>query len=265
MESTEMQVVQESSMSMKQVTDRVNTVHQILEKVMQGPSKENPNGVHYGVIPGCGKKMVLLKPGADLLAMTFRLVPKFDVERIELENGHREYNVTCTMCGPDGTMLGQGVGSASTMETKYRYRWEGGKWVDGKKVGAVRVENTDIADVYNTVLKIAKKRSHIDTTLTVTGAADLFTQDMIDEDAPKGQDREPIAPTQRKSEQAEPEGEPIISDAQRNRLWAIFKKSEMTEENLKAIVFSHSGVQSTKEVPKAKYEVICAEVEAYKA
>ena len=62
------------------------------------------------------------------------------------------------MYGPDGGMLGQGVGSASTMEKKYRYRT-----VNGKKV-----ENEDIADVYNTVLKMAKKRAHIDATLTVT-------------------------------------------------------------------------------------------------
>jgi hypothetical protein len=59
------------------------------------------------------------------------------------------------------------------MEKKYRYRKDG----DGGKI-----ENEDIADVYNTVLKIAKKRAHIDATLTVTGAADLFTQDLIDED-----------------------------------------------------------------------------------
>jgi len=153
-------------LSLKQVTDRVNLVHQILEKVMK-------KGTHYGTVPGCGDKSVLFKPGADLLAMTFRLVPQFSVERTDLPNGHREYNVSCTMYSPEGTMLGQGVGSASTMETKYRYR---------KDSSGNRIENEDIADVYNTVLKISKKRAHIDGTLTVTGAADIFTQDVIDDD-----------------------------------------------------------------------------------
>ena len=129
--------------------------------------------------------MVLLKPGADVLAMTFRLVPQFKVERSDMENGHREFDVTCSMFGPSGELLGQGVGSASTMEKKYRYRKE--YCEDGKKTDSYgkrynNVENEDIADVYNTVLKIAKKRAHIDATLTVTGAADLFTQDLIDED-----------------------------------------------------------------------------------
>jgi hypothetical protein len=155
-----------ATLTLKNVKDRVNLVHNILETVMK-------KGTHYGEVPGCGKKMVLLKPGADVLAMTFRLVPRFVVERTDLENGHREYSVTCTMTGPSGEVLGQGVGSASTMEKKYRYR----KDDSGKKI-----ENEDIADVYNTVLKIAKKRAHIDATLTVTGAADLFTQDLIDED-----------------------------------------------------------------------------------
>lgn len=162
-------VVKSASMSLKQVTDRVNLVHQVLEKVM----KKN---THYGTVPGCGAKMVLLKPGADVLAMTFRLVPQFAISRNDLTDGHREYDVTCSMYGAGGELLGQGVGSASTMEKKYRYRWEG----DGHN--RKKIENEDIADVYNTVLKIAKKRAHIDATLTVTGAADLFTQDLIDED-----------------------------------------------------------------------------------
>jgi hypothetical protein len=228
-----------AAMSLKQVTDRVNLVHQVLEKVMIGPSKANPNGVHYGTVPGCGKKKVLFKPGADLLAMTFRLVPKFDVIRKDLDGGHREYDVTCSMYGPGGELLGQGVGSCSTMEKKYRYRggegddtgnpvppafWDlkragkldeakqliGGKGFSAKKTDegewhifettGEREENQDIADVYNTVLKMAKKRAQIDATLTVTGAADMFTQDLIDEEDPgsgKAQhpDRPPIAPT----------------------------------------------------------------------
>lgn len=190
-------VVRSETMSLKQVTDRVNMVHQILEKVMQ-------KNTHYGTVPGCGSKMVLLKPGADVLAMTFRLVPQFKVERTDLGGGHREFDVTCSMFGPDGSLLGQGVGSASTMEGKYRYRKhycpEGDK-KDSYGKTFKRIENEDIADVYNTVLKIAKKRAHIDATLTVTGAADLFTQDLIEnEDEP--QKPEIKMPTEKPKESA---------------------------------------------------------------
>lgn len=186
METTEAITTVEKSeaMSLKQVTDRVNLVHQVLEKVMH-------KGTHFGTVPGCGDKMVLLKPGADVLAMTFRLVPQFKVDRTDMENGHREFDVTCSMFGPAGELLGQGVGSASTMEKKYRYR---------KDAKGNKIENEDIADVYNTVLKIAKKRAHIDATLTVTGAADLFTQDLIDEDdEPR---KAPAMPTAKKEDPA---------------------------------------------------------------
>ena len=150
------------AMTLKGVVDRVNIIHQVMEKVMKP-------GVHFGRAFGGSNKDVLLKPGADLLAMTFRLAPEYRVERHELPDGHREYEVVCIMRGPDGTVVGEGVGSASTMEKKYRYRKDG-------------TENDCIADVYNTVLKISKKRAHVDATLTCTGASDMFTQDLIEED-----------------------------------------------------------------------------------
>ena len=178
------------SMSLKQVSDRVNMIHSVLQKVMK-------NGTHYGTVPGCGAKKVLLKPGADLLAMTFRLVPSFKVETIDLPNLHKEYSVTCTMSAPDGAMLGQGVGSASTMEKKYRYRKDE---FNGK------IENEDIADVYNTVLKMAKKRAHIDATLTVTGAADIFTQDIIEGSDEAAGGEAPIAEPKAKPRHADSGG-----------------------------------------------------------
>jgi len=172
--------------------------------------------VHYGVIPGTGTKPTLLKAGAEKLSLTFRLRPKFTIERLDLSDGHRELIVTCNMYNSAGGHEGQGVGSCSTMESKYRWRKEertcptcgkaaiikgkaeygggwlcwakkegcGGKWADGaqeiesQQVG--RVENPDIADVYNTVLKMAKKRAQVDATLTATAASDLFTQDVED-------------------------------------------------------------------------------------
>ena len=187
MSENETQIVKHAPMNLSEITARVNLVHDVLHKVMQ-------KGTHYGTVPHCGDRMVLLKPGADLLAMTFRLVPQFQIDRRDVGGGHYECSVTCSMYSATGELLGQGVGSASTLEKKYRYRWEG----EGRD--RRQVENPDIADVYNTVLKIAKKRAHIDATLTVTGAADLFTQDLIDidEDTPI---RQPIkATTERKAE-----------------------------------------------------------------
>ena len=174
---------QQQNMTVRQMAERVNLVHEALRTVMK-------KGTHYGTVPGCGVKNVLLKPGADVLATMFRLVPKYDVSTNFMENGHREYTVTCSMFTSSGELLGEGVGSASTMEKKYRWR---------KDESGNPIENEDIADTYNTVLKVGKKRAHIDATLTVTGAADIFTQDLIDEDEKEKKPREAVKmPTAKK-------------------------------------------------------------------
>ena len=82
-------------------------------------------GIHYGnVIPGVDKPM-LLKPGAEKLCLTFRFAPSYDIRRQDLEGGHREYEIVCTLRHQVTEMvLGQGVGSASTLESKWRFRWE---------------------------------------------------------------------------------------------------------------------------------------------
>lgn len=43
-----------------------------------------------------------------------------------------------------------------------------------------KVENSNPADVFNTVLKIAKKRAFVDATITATASSDFFTQDLED-------------------------------------------------------------------------------------
>jgi hypothetical protein len=155
-------------MTVADVNARVQLVRDVLQNVMQRDH-------HYGSVPGA-KGVVLFKAGAEKLAMVFRLAPAFEIHRTELPNGHREYEVTCTMTHiGSGTNLGSGVGACSTMEKKYRYRYEG----EGKK--RTRVENPDLADTYNTVLKMAKKRAQIDATLTVTGASDIFAPELEDE------------------------------------------------------------------------------------
>ena len=146
------------------VSDLEAQVHKI-QAVMKNVMQE---GQHYGTIPGTNKP-TLLKPGAEKLNLTFRLAPTHEVTKNDLPNGHREVTVICTLTHiPTGQVFGQGVGSCSTMEGKYRYR----------KRGDERIENPDLADQYNTVLKMAKKRALVDATLTATAASDIFTQDI---------------------------------------------------------------------------------------
>jgi hypothetical protein len=102
-----------------QIQSQVNLIQEVMKAVMK-------DGEHYGVIPGCGDKLVLLKPGAEKLMFTFRLVPDPEVEVFDLYHptiqGHREYRTKVKIYTQGGVYLGGGVGSCSTMEGKYRFR-----------------------------------------------------------------------------------------------------------------------------------------------
>lgn len=228
-------------MEVNEVIHQAAVIQKVLETVMQRDQ-------HYGVIPGTGDKPSLLKPGAEKIAETFRLAPRYHLEVADMGRGHRDYAIRCELFYiPTGNFVGEGVGSCSTMESKYRYRdaseptgqpvprdyWKerdqsliGGKGFRAKKIDGewqiVRVterqENPDIADVYNTVLKMAKKRALVDAVLTATAASDIFTQDVEDmadnggarpETAPAPQQQRPAAqraPAQRPSaQQARPQ------------------------------------------------------------
>src|SRR5512147_1066355 len=197
----------------KQVVAQVNLIQQVMRDVMHKDE-------HYGTIPGTNKP-TLLKPGAEKLCLTFRLAPTYDTLERDLGGGHREYRITCHLTSiQTGVLIGDGLGICSTMESKYRYRhsepedtgvpvpgkyWEArkaneiakmqeiiggkdfmvkkneaGQWTIHKK-SAAKVENADIADTYNTVLKMAKKRAMVDAAITATGASDIFTQDLEEE------------------------------------------------------------------------------------
>ena len=109
---------QPMEMSVKDVVGQAQKVLEIMRQTMR-------EGIHYGaVIPGTNKRS-LLKPGAERLCLTFRLAPSFNIRGQDLDGGHREYEIVCTLRHqPTDMVLGEGVGCCSTMESKYRWRWE---------------------------------------------------------------------------------------------------------------------------------------------
>lgn len=214
-----------ATISVDELTGRLDTITEARDAAMD-------QGVHYGEIPGVDKQ-TLLKPGAEVLCTLFQFDPQPEVDVINLEGEHREYRVTGSLYHiPTGNRVGGGVGSCSTKEKKYRYRYideqkevpvpsafwdtydkdadetmadadfslleeelaangvdmpEGGeagvtKNDDGEWRITVKAkgENPDIADTYNTCLKMAKKRWLVDAVLTATAASEMFTQDVED-------------------------------------------------------------------------------------
>lgn len=187
-------------MTVDEMTAQVRLIQSVMKDVMH--DKE-----HYGTIPGCGDKPTLLKPGAEKLMFTFRFAPRIEVTEKDMGRGHREYSIKVSIYSKSGDFLGDGVGSASTMESKWKYRtqntgkevpkeyWEnrdsallGGSQYSTRKINnkwmiLEKIEHDNPADYYNTCLKMGKKRAMVDAVLTCTAASDIFTQD-IEEMAP---------------------------------------------------------------------------------
>ena len=66
-------------LSVDAVVERKRKIMEVLNKVMH-------EGHHYGTIPGCGDKPTLFKAGAEVLATTFGLAPRFEIVQSDLPN-----------------------------------------------------------------------------------------------------------------------------------------------------------------------------------
>lgn len=193
MEGQLVTVSENKPLTVVEIQSQINTIQQVLRNVMQ-------NEVHYGVVPGCGDKPSLLKPGAEKIMATFRLSADPIVEDLSTDDCRR-YRVACRIIASDGRLVGTGVGECSSDEEKYKWRkavcdeefdetmddrkrnkWSSyyDKYTKKKTTSQIKQIRTNPADIANTVLKMAKKRALIDGVLTATAASDLFTQDIED-------------------------------------------------------------------------------------
>lgn len=174
-------------------------------------------GVDYGNIPGV-KNPSLFKPGAEKLCQLFMLVPEIEYDETYHDDGHYTVVARCFLRHvPSDNRMGPQPGLCTTRETKYAYRkaepvcpdcgaeavlkskdrdeyfcWRkrggcghtfqpgtpGYQQIASQPAG--EVANTKLADSYNTVLRMAAKRALVAATLSVTGASEVFTQDVED-------------------------------------------------------------------------------------
>jgi len=286
----ETQVTQLSGnvMSIAEVKKQLATIQSLMQEIMI-------EGEHYGIIPGCKKKSIY-KSGAELIGFTFRLRPEYEIDMTELSEGHREYRVICRLYNINtGISWGEGVGSCSTMEPKYRYRggqvestgnpvpreyWKlkeknpdeaqkliGGKgfstkkiegrWEIVEKVAGEKIENPDIADQYNTVLKMAKKRAYNDSILTTTAASNFYMQladitgdddDDITDDGKNGKNqngkKEKMEVQQNEVEQAKKEADRKLTPEEKEHLSAFSIATLGSLASLNAFIHQQSKGKS---------------------
>lgn len=193
--------------------------YQAMKEFIEGVLKKDHD---FGANPGSDKP-ALLKPGAEKLASFFGLRALFSaIEKIEDWTGEKHggepffsIQYKCQLV-KNGEIVGEGVGSCNSWETKYRYREGkrvcpacgketiikgkeeyGGGWLCFAKKGGCgakfqngdqsiesqqigRVKNAEIFDQVNTIDKMAQKRSLVAAVLITTNASDYFTQDIDD-------------------------------------------------------------------------------------
>lgn len=170
--------------------------------------------VHYITLgEGEKAKQMLVKAGVEVLLMAFRLSPRFEVKEHEINLfgvSHKEVSSMCSLVSVvNGATIAQGMGLCSTLESRYRYVnagkvcpdcgkegtirkskqdggwycWDklggcGSKWAanhpDIKDQQQGKRDNADIADTYNTVLKMANMRALRDAVMTGLSASDIF-------------------------------------------------------------------------------------------
>jgi hypothetical protein len=165
------------------------------------------DGRDYGVIPGAGTRKVLLKAGGERLSVAFGLRPRYTVTSSDCDHdrvvhyidrykkqvtslGVYRYTLKCELLRGDD-VVGEGIGSCSTMESKY--------------IGRPR-------DCENTVLKMAKKRALVDAVLGTLSLSDRFTQDVgddEDDEEPKARVMATATSTSEASAAGEPEPRPL--------------------------------------------------------
>lgn len=225
--------------------------HKLVAEIVAKALQQN---VDYGVIPGTGTKPTLLKPGAERLAKAFACTARYVIVEAEKDHNFRcewmkrrkvwdrntrgkftwaeesgtslglyRYVVRCELVlQATGEVVGDGLGSCSTMESKY---------VDRPR------------DSENTVLKMGCKRALIAATLNAFGLSDRFTQDVEEfHDEPEPTPVEP-----------KPD---VVRPKQRERFAAILAKDIWTPEEKDTYTTAEARITTGTEYAKMLDDLI---------
>lgn len=260
---------------------RLNDMKLKLSMVQTFMKEIMDEGFDYGIIPGTDKPC-LFKSGAEKMIAVygFSSVVKEKKETRDLITGYYLAEITMQIIHRGtGAIVAEGVGECSSFESKYRYRWSfenelprgtdktglvSKTWLafkngqpvmkDGVQVEYTkyRMDNSDLIDQWNTVLKMAKKRALVDATLTATGTSGIFTQtaDEMDDWMGKEDDgrlqklkKQKPGPTaaDEKHTFAPTAGSGMITGAQKNKIQYDADKRGVKAEQIDAIVKSTKG------------------------
>lgn len=276
-----------------ELVERLDVIRQAMTNAMQ-------EGIDYGRIPGVNKP-TLLKPGAEKLGVLFQLDIQITNTKTWGPGEHLTVESHATVYhAPTGARLGYGEGLCTTREKKYGKRkaericpqcgqpavikgkaefgggwlcWarKGGcnaKWADGDQAIEGQqngdVDNPELPDTWNTVVKMAAKRARIDAVLATTGASALFTQDVEDDpDAGQAAAQAPAqrtsaaAPTAREPQQTRPAATP----AQRKLIFNKARAKGMSDDAIRDLLQHVAGTVHSDRIARDDVDAVLAAIE----
>jgi len=282
---------QEHRLAVSDVERQQNAIWELMAKVMKLDED-------YGIIPGCKEKS-LWKSGSEKILAMFKLAVDPIVEELASPGsdpyGEYRVRVHCTVKQMGSQVfVGKGIGECSSWEDKYKWRRavNDAEYAYMEKQGLARIKfgsnyqtkkdyeikqvRVPTADIANTIVKMGKKRSQIDATLTTTAASSIFTQDLEDmpeelaeqltqEHAQKqsGEVQQPKRKSEAKQEPAKDNAGPadpkaestggLITEKQQKMLYAISKQVKLSDQELKDKIKAELGVEHSRDIPKSKF------------
>ncbi len=180
--------------SIRQTISDIDRVRAFIKEALK-------TGFDFAKIKGTPRPM-LLQPGAEKVSLYLGVRPDYEIKTCDLGSGHVEYEVKCALISrKDAAPVSQGVASASTMESKHRYRYipstdrpeeEEAKTLKAKGLGKYqkdnhdqwvwmeRIENPNPWDVRHTVKLMGCKRAYVKAVRTMAALSEIFAQDLED-------------------------------------------------------------------------------------
>lgn len=165
----------------------------------------------------------------------------------EKKYAYRSGALTCPSCGSPEVRKSKQQGK----DEYYCWKKQGGcglTWANGteeyaafveqSKDAGARLDNPDLPDQWNTVLKMAEKRALIAATLMATGASDVFTQDV--EDSPGGTGDSSTHEPVKKDPEITIDGKPV-SQAGPGVLANAFQENGVDTEWLSQVIEAEYG------------------------
>ena len=281
--------IEQGLVSIDNLKYQVEMVRQLMHSLMK-------EGVHYGKVPG-SQQPTLLQPGADLLSAHFGINIVCSVDYEERTDTSYRVRIKAEAYKND-KLLGTAFGEASSDEEKYKWRRavcdeeyelapESERRIKFKmhygKAEKIKQIRIPVADVSNTILKMAQKRAKVAVIRSVTASSDIFTQDIEDmpaeiiagNDTPKdiavkqysqaqAQAQEQPQPGEENAfdiDTPQPQQTPCITEKQRKRLFAIAKSKGLSNDRIKEIVKGIAGVDHTEEIKMDVYDAIIQAIE----